>query len=361
MLYIEELTVNSIRNLKDFTLQTNPALNVFYGPNASGKTSILESIYLLSCLKSFRSKRISDVITKKHKRLRVFAKGMRENKSFSVGVEKGSGATQIKFNGEHVQTASQQAKNIPIYVLTPDYQLLFTGPPKVRRRWLDWSLFHVEQGYIEIWKKYHKALRQRNMLLKQRKSYNSVEIEGWERQIEQEANQIDHMRTKYIKEISNKFNDKHLPVVLLGDAEICYENSNYKEKGLLNVLKASRNEDAKKGFTTFGPHRTDISFDYQGLSVGKHLSRGQTKLFAAALVSTQLDKLKETGGSPIMLVDDLYAELDQESSEKTLNLLLANKTQTFVSSIAPPRWAEQDKNSIATFHVERGKIKKMVK
>jgi len=361
MLYIEELTGRSIRNLKDFTIKTSPTLNVFYGPNASGKTSVLESIYLLSRLKSFRSKRISDVITKKSDKLSVFAKGKTENSNFSVGVEKGRGVTQIKFNGDPVKTASEQVKNLPVYVLTPNYQQLFTGSPKERRHWLDWSLFHVEQSYLEAWKNYHKALRHRNMLLKGSRGFNSSEIEGWERQIEKEATEIDAMRDKYLRDLGVKLNNKHLPAVLSEGAEINYANNNYCKTGLREALKKNRKMDAMRGFTTAGPHRTDISFNYQGLGVGKHLSRGQTKLFAAALISTQLEKLKDTGGTPIMLVDDLYAELDKTSSEKTLDLLLANDTQTFVSSIAAPSKKEREKNNIAMFHVERGNIKKMVK
>ena len=84
-------------------------------------------------------------------------------------------------------------------------------------------------------------------------------------------------------------------------------------------------------------------------------------MFAAALVSAQLEKLKKKGGTPIMLVDDLSAELDQKASEKMLNLLLANKTQTFVTSIKPPSKQKQSNNDIAVFHVEHGSIKKMLK
>ena len=361
MLYIEELVGNSIRNLKNFNIKTSPTLNVFYGPNASGKTSILESIYLLSRLKSFRSKRISDVITNGDDKIQVFAKGTLKNKPFSVGVEKGKGVTRIKFNGREVKTASEQVKRLPVYVLTPDHHMLFVGSPKERRHWLDWSLFHVEQQYLPAWKNYHKALRQRNILLKVTRPYNSAEIEGWEKQIEEEGTKIDRMRTQYLAELNETLNKKHLPVVLPGDTNIVYLNNSYAEKGLGAMLAKNRTKDASKGYTALGPHRTEIVFNYQGLRVEKHLSRGQTKLFAAALISAQLEKLKKKGGSPIMLVDDLCAELDQESSERMLSLLLSNNVQTFVSSITMPGWIKQEENNIAVFHVEHGKIKKMLK
>ena len=167
MLYIEELKGNSIRNLKNFSIKTNSSLNFFYGANASGKTSILESIYLLSRLKSFRTKRISDVISRGDDRLQIFAAGKLKNQTFSVGIEKGRGLTRIKFNTEPVKTASEQVKKLPIYTLTPEHYILFVGSPKERRHWLDWSLFHVEQNYLDIWKNYHRALRHRNTLLKE--------------------------------------------------------------------------------------------------------------------------------------------------------------------------------------------------
>ena len=360
MLYIEELIGNSIRNLKNLNIKTSPTLNVFYGPNASGKTSILESIYLLSRLKSFRSKRISDVITDGDDKIQVFAKGKLKNKMFSVGIEKGRGITRIKFNGREVKTASELVKMFPVHVLTPNHHTLFVGGPKERRHWLDWSLFHVEQQYLRAWKNYHKALRQRNILLKRTKSYNSTEIEGWEKQIEEEGTKIDCMRTQYLAELNTSLNKKHLPLVLPGDTNIVYLNHNYAETGLGTMLAKNRTRDANKGYTAQGPHRTEIAFNYQGFRVEKHLSRGQTKLFAAALISAQLERLKKNGGSPIMLVDDLCAELDQESSERMLSLLLSNNIQTFVSSITMPEWIKQEENNLAVFHVEHGKIKRML-
>lgn len=361
MLYIEELTARSIRNLKKFNIKTNPSLNFFYGANASGKTSVLESIYLLSRLKSFRSKRISDVITKGDTSLLVSAKGKHKNKLFSVGVEKGRGLTRIKFNNEQVKTASEQVKKLPIYLLTPEHNVLFVGGPRERRRWIDWSLFHVEQNYLDTWKNYHRALRHRNTLLKDVRFDNSTEIVAWETQIIQEAEKIDSMREKYIGSLGKTLNEKHLPAVLPGDARISYLKNERGVNGLADALIKNRKEDAKKGYTSFGPHRADILFYYQEVKVEKHLSRGQTKLFAASLVSAQLEKLKEKGGAPIMLVDDLSAELDQQAAEKMLNLLLANKTQTFVTSIKPPSKQKQLDNNIAVFHVKHGSIKKMLK
>jgi len=360
MLYIEQLNACSIRNLGEFSLEPSPKLNFFYGPNASGKTSILESVYLLSRVKSFRTKRIYDVISRGNEKLQVFAKGKNRGKAFSVGVEKGRGITRIKFDGEVIKTASEQAKRLPVYVLTPDHYMLFTGTPKDRRHWLDWSLFHVEQNYLIVWKSYHRALRHRNAMLKLERSINSSEMAGWEKLMSEEAIKIDSMRKKYILDLNRLLNGKHVPLVLSGAAEIEYLNDDYTEQGLDCLLAENRNDDVKRGYTNLGPHRTDIIFSYEDFSVTKHLSRGQTKLFSAALVSSQIEKLKNSGVDAIVLVDDLDAELDEESSKKMLNLLLANNIQTFVSSLTRPEWIQHIKEEHSVFHVKHGKIQKMV-
>ena len=198
----------------------------------AAKTSILECVYLLSRIKSFRSKRINDVITRGETKLNVFAKGKNNENSFSVGVEKGYGITKIRFDGEAIQTASEQAKLLPVYILTPDHHILYTGTPKDRRHWLDWSLFHVEHNYIAIWKSYHRALRHRNALLKSDRAINSSEIDGWEKRMCEEAMKIDEMRMSYLTDLNNLLNDLYIPKVLNGNASIKYLNESYAARDI---------------------------------------------------------------------------------------------------------------------------------
>ena len=359
MLYIDQLKATSIRNLGEFHIEPGPKLNFFYGPNASGKTSVLETIYLLSRVKSFRSKRIHDVISRGEKILSVFAKGVKKDNLFTVGVEKGRGITKLKFNGETIQTASEQAKKLPIYILTPEHHTIFTGTPKERRHWLDWSLFHVEHDYLSIWKNYHRALRHRNALLKSEKIVNSSEMSGWERMMSVEAQKIDKMRQNYLTDLCRLMNSNHIGFVLSGEAKINYE-TNSSDTDLFELLIENRKADIRRGYTGFGPHRADIEFSYEDFDVAKHLSRGQTKLYGAALISSQIETLKAKDVSAIVLVDDIDAELDDDSSRKMLSLLLANDVQTFVSSLSVRDWVPKNINGHSMFHVKHGKIEKML-
>lgn len=360
MLCIEQLNALSVRNLSEFCIEPSPKLNFFYGSNASGKTSVLECIYLLSRIKSFRSKRINDVVTQGQEKLQVVAKGLNQGKTFSVGVEKGRGITGIKFDGEIIQTASEQARKLPVYILTPEHHILFTGTPKDRRHWLDWSLFHVEPNYMFVWKSYHRALRHRNALLKTERLIDSSELTGWEKLMSEEAVKLDLMRKQYISELNRFLNETQLPFVLSGAGKIDYLNEPYAKKDLAALLADNRQDDINRGYTSLGSHRTDIAFSYDDFNVAKHLSRGQTKLFGAALVSSQIEVLKKAGIDAIMLVDDLDAELDEASSKKMFGLLLANNIQTFISSLTKPEWFKYEKDKHALFHVEHGKVKKMV-
>ena len=360
MLCIKQLNVSSVRNLNELSIEPASKINFIYGANASGKTSVLECIYLLSRIKSFRSKRINDVVCRGTEKLQVFAKGQNLGKDFTVGIEKGRGITVIKYNGEIIKTASEQARKLPVYILTPDHHVLFTGTPKDRRHWLDWSLFHVEQNYMPIWKSYHRALRHRNVLLKSERNLSSQELKGWETLMAEEASKIDLMRKQYIKKLNSYLNNEYLAFVLSGKGLVKYQNESYKDQELSILLAENRLDDVKRGYTGIGPHRVDISFSYDDFNVAKHLSRGQIKLFGSAVISSQVRILEEAGIDAIMLVDDLDAELDEGSSKKMLRLLKNNNIQTFVSSLTRPPEFDVDDKENALFHMKHGKVEKMV-
>ncbi len=358
MLAINRLKASFVRNLQDLEIQPAGSINYFYGPNASGKTSVLEAVYLLSRVKSFRSSRINNVITHGQKTLSVFAQGELNKQPFTTGVEKGHGQMRLKYNGEQVQSASEQARSIPVFLLAPDHNLLFYDGPKQRRHWLDWSLFHVEPGYLDKWKSYHRAVRHRNALLKAERGFSNDEILGWERMMAEEAGQIDMARKAYLETVSELLSEHYLPLLLDGAAEVRYRNSICGAE-LLDTLAHSRQDDKKRGFTAAGPHRADISFVFSDIDVAKHLSRGQIKLYGAGLVSAQLAVLKQRSVGAIMLVDDIDAELDSDASRKILDLLINNEAQTFVSSLELPSWAPFDDARHAVFHVKQGRVEKV--
>lgn len=336
-------------------IETASGINYFYGPNASGKTSVLETVYLLSRVKSFRSCRINNVVSQGERVLTIFAEGKRDESIFRVGLQKGHGSLEIKYNDQHIQTASEQARLLPVFLIAPDHNLLFYGGPKQRRHWLDWSLFHVKQDYMEVWKNYIRAVRHRNILLKQSSDLETTELSGWEAVIASESRKVDEARSAYLKEINESMNNIYLKKVLDGQTDIQYINSLQGEE-LSQYLRNYRKEDARKGYTSAGPHRADIRFYFQDMDVAKVMSRGQLKLYGAALVSAQLSQLKGIGGSGVLLVDDIDAELDADSTSKIIELLLNNHVQTFISSLSETDQLDSWNDKNALFHVKQGKV-----
>ncbi len=358
MLHLSRLKASSVRLFDSFDIQIAPKINYFFGANASGKTSVLETIYLLSRVKSFRSSRINNVIKRGDKTLSVYAEGSNSQQQFRAGLEKGYGVLQLKYNNEAVLTASEQAKLFPVFLLAPDHNMLFYSGPKQRRHWLDWSLFHVEQHYLDAWKKYFKAVRQRNSLLKRFPDISSSQIKGWELLIAEGAKRIDEIRQEYIQQLNSLMNESFLPKVLHEKTSIDYTNSMFGEE-LLRQLIQNRADDANKGYTSIGPHRAEIVFRYSDTDIAKLMSRGQIKLYGAALISAQIELLKMHNIGAILLVDDVDAELDIESTEKVMRLFKENNIQTFISSLSKTNNLTLENHEDALFHVEQGKVERI--
>ena len=174
-MYLEWLQAQQVRNLNNIYLQPAKQLNVITGKNASGKTAVLESIFLLARAKSFRTPRIQEVIQHKKESLIITAKLQHEKEGeITTGIEKQYGKVTINQNGERIKTVSDQVRKFPIILVTQETQTLITGTPKNRRHWLDWAMFHVEHDYLENWKRYMRALRHRNSLLKRKEKVTHV-------------------------------------------------------------------------------------------------------------------------------------------------------------------------------------------
>ncbi|NNE36825.1 MAG: DNA replication/repair protein RecF, partial [Gammaproteobacteria bacterium] len=152
-MHIESVQILGVRNLEQAVISPNKKINLFTGKNASGKTSFLEAIHILGRSKSFRTPRIKDVINHHQAHLSVTANIHHEYyKPLKLQITKGGKTNSLNLNNEKVNTVSELAKILPIITITQDSQQIITGPPKQRRHWLDWAMFHVEPDYLLSWK-----------------------------------------------------------------------------------------------------------------------------------------------------------------------------------------------------------------
>ncbi len=352
----ENIDVRNVRIFTHAVLPAAPGLNLIYGQNGSGKTSLLESINLLARARSFRTSKLANVIRKGAAGMQVAASLRMDNGRRVVsGMERIERTTRIRFDGEEIKQVSQQARNLPVLLLTPESQGLLSGTPKDRRRWLDWMMFHVEPGYLQAWSNYHKALRQRNQLL--RRNAQAGEYLPWEQKLASEAPRIDGFCTDAVMRLQHCF-ENALEPLLPGAGKVGFCPGWDRETSLAGLLEKGRLAEKKTGYTRFGPHRADLLFQYEQQPAAQALSRGQAKLYMVALLLAQAEVIVDvTGQKPMVLIDDVFAELDKVARQRLSSRLSELDLQCFITSTDE---AMMDYCS-AVFHVEHGCVKKQIR
>ena len=355
------LEVSSVRNLTSLSITPSPTLNILYGANGSGKSSVLEAIHILGLGRSFRTLQARKLVQDGYIRATVFGKVDRNGLPIGVGIQKSQdGETVIKVDGCVVSSAANLAELLPLQVLTPDSHELLQGEPKERRAFLDWGLFHVEHNYLELWRRYRRVLQQRNAGLRGRLSQE--EIGHWDAALADCGEKIAVLRAHYLSSLSGYF----LPLYarLVGSeetVELAYRRGWTKELPLAAVLKRNYDSEIATGYTMAGPHRADFRVLVAGADAVDRLSRGQQKLAVCALRLAQARHLAETQGRVCtFLVDDLPAELDPEKRELLLSALVELGGQCFVT--ATERQLVEPTSSIdcKVFHVERGAVAEVI-
>lgn len=353
---IHKLQISGVRNLEQARLDDCGSVNVFTGPNGSGKTSLLESIYLLARGRSFRSHKPGAVINHLATRCVVFgalADGT------SIGVMRGRSEQQLfKINGNPVHAASQLADALPLQLIDAESFSLLEGGPRVRRQFLDWGVFHVEPDFLFQWRRIQKALKHRNSLLRRGKMVDS-ELAPWDSELVLAAEAVDAMRAAYLRRLQPHFLYLLGELVALDKPELVYRRGWPEESGLAAVLLKDRQRDLQHGNTHSGPQRADIDIRIGGRPAEEVLSRGQEKLLACALRLAQGVLLHElTGKTCIYLVDDLPAELDLARRQALCRQLAAMRSQVFVTATDPQSlqgcWPEGP--GTKWFHVEQGQV-----
>ena len=352
------LDIVDLRNIANATIEPHPKLNIITGDNGSGKTSLLESIYVISTGRSFRSSKVKSLVNDHRDKLVVFASVSKDGIVHSLGVQKDkSGESLIRIDGCSVKAASELARWLPVQIIGPDIYELISEGPTVRRQFLDWGLFHVEQFFYPAWARYQKALDQRNALLRQNIRADSL-YEPWELELNQSAIQIDKMRLEQLNRIIQKLeeNKKELLPDLSNKLTIEYDHGFDPERGLDAVLLEERNREFLPQTTQHGPHRGDFKIKLDKVPAREVLSRGQAKLLSHAFRIAQVEVLNEIKNTSVcLLIDDIGSELDRRAQAVFFNLLSKCDAQLFVTTLDSD-FVKQMSSDSKLFHVEHGTI-----
>lgn len=350
---LDRLDIARLRCVTDASLALRPGINLITGDNGAGKTSVIESLYVLSHGRSFRGRVRDGLIQHGEAGLRLFAQWRDANASeHRAGLEHDGKQWQARVDGESVKTLADLASRIAIVCFEPGSHALLGGAAEIRRRFVDWGLFHVEPVFLDCWRRYSRALRQRNVLLKSASEVGS--LEAWEHELQLCGDQITAMREAYLAQWEQALlsaTRQFLPE--LPAAKVSFVRGWRQEDTLAEALKLSRERDQVLGFTSVGPHRADWRLSFGRLGAKEGLSRGQTKLAALACVLAQAQQFAATLGDwPIVCLDDLASELDRNHQQRVIDLVVASKAQVVITATEPISVLAP--LEVARFHVEQG-------
>ncbi|WP_237445702.1 DNA replication/repair protein RecF [Sinobacterium norvegicum] len=357
-----QLYINNIRNIEQQTLAPFKQINLLYGANGSGKTSVLEAIHMVALARSFRQNIVRPVVKRGQQSLTVHAQfhssdGITRN----VGIQRSlKGEPLIRIDGETVRTVSQLAGIFPVLVMDANIFSLLDGSSKVRRQFLDWGVFHVEHSFFDAWRAYQRCLKQRNSLLRQGSGINNAQLAIWNEELSRYAVTIDNCRERYFNEFVLVFNQVLARLTECTDIQLEYRRGWDSQIDLSNVLTTTVERDTQLGYTQYGPHRADIKIRHQGVEASSLLSRGQQKIVAAALKIAQGLHYKQSKSHHcIYLLDDLPAEIDSNHRQAVCDLFVEQGAQVFITCIdkASIVGCFDKAKDLQVFHVEQGSVK----
>ncbi|GLQ45237.1 DNA replication and repair protein RecF [Dyella lipolytica] len=353
---LERLQLRGLRCIGDTSLDVAPGFNVLVGPNGAGKTSVLEAAFLLSHGRSFRSGARDALLQRGASALSIFSTLRHDDgRLLRLGLGREGVRWDARVDGQDVPIG-QLVRECAVVCFEPGSHALIAGAAEERRRFLDWGVFHVEQDFLPTWRRYQRALKQRNSLLRTHTFDDGGVYDPWERELARCGSLIDQWRRSYLDALLPYLREQAaLLLPELGALELRYRPGWPEGADLAETLVAQRSRDLSRGHTTAGVHRADWSLSFLQAPQREHFSRGQEKLVALVclLAQAHLDAVHR-GEWPIVCLDDLASELDLAHQSAVTESLLAVPVQVLVTGTELPRPLQ--KASVKVFHVEQGSV-----
>jgi DNA replication and repair protein RecF len=333
---LAEIHLRNFRNHAQTSVDFGTGINALLGNNGQGKTNILEGISYLGLTKSFYAS--GDVNVLQLGRGEFSVEGtIRSDRGIThrieIQYERTSGEKRVFVDGVQPETMASVIGKFPVVVLSPENSAITSGGPAERRRFLDIVLSQVSELYLADLLEYRKVLRQRNRILADAKvsGIDAEEILApWTEALVVRGGGIIVRRARFIAEFAPYVLEAYRLLVNLGEqpdvqystvAEGPAERADI-ENALVAALRERRNEERKRGLTLVGPHRDDLVFSLNGIGVQEYASQGQHKSFLVALKVAEFHYLRDRAGeAPMLLLDDIFSELDEHRAGNILRLV----------------------------------------
>jgi DNA replication and repair protein RecF len=343
-LYLSQLFLSQFRNYGKEHLEFNQNLNLLVGNNAQGKTNLLEAIYLLGTGNSHRTNINSELVNWEQNGFYLKGELIKESQDYKLEMKLKGRSKEIRVNDNKLEKTADLLGYLNIIIFSPEDLELVKGSPSLRRKFINLELSQIQPYYKHTLKEYDQVVKQRNNLLKKIRDVNAptTMLEVWDQQLVDLGTKIILKRLEALEKLKvlarlmqRKLTNGQETLQLAYDSKLNLSSTNSKEEikeKFESYLKRKRKKEIERGVTTIGPHRDDISLLVNDIDIRKYGSQGQQRTTALALKLSELEFMKsEIGEYPVLLLDDVFSELDNKRSSYLLETI-KNKIQTFITS-----------------------------
>jgi len=359
-LVLKVLTLNSFRNVEHARLIPSERLNLIVGQNAQGKTSILESIYLLSTSQLLRGVRDSEAI--RHGDGEANVVGVVGETETEIGMRLRPGIRKVAtLNGMNLKRPSDLIGRLPSVSFSIEDLLLVRGEPTDRRLFLDTTLCQLYPSYLGHLAAYRRSLEQRNALLKfaQESFCDAAQFEPWELDLAHHGSALRSMRLKLLDALAQEAARIHAEMASGEILGVEYETKDEarSEEALLELYVRTREKDIHRGATQIGPHRDDLDIQIGGKDGRLYGSQGQQRTGAVSIKMACLSITRDIlGVEPVLLMDDIFAELDVHRRARLVEVARRHAGQVIMTCTEPEQAGSEFLNDAQLFHVNSGRV-----
>ncbi|WP_135554624.1 DNA replication/repair protein RecF [Paenibacillus cymbidii] len=369
-MFVHKLHLTNFRNYGQQELTTAGMVNLFLGPNAQGKTNLLESIFVLALTKSHRTHQDKELIGWNGDQAQLYGEVTKKYGECKLQLTISPQGKKARLNGLEQRKLSGFIGALNVVMFAPEDLEIVKGSPGMRRRFLDMEIGQVNPGYLYDVAQYQKVLAQRNNFLKQpsaNSASNAPMLEVWNEQLAGFGVKIMRKRQSFIHKLQNWASHIHAgitngseQVVIDYDPSFAVDETD-EESVIFDrfMVKLSQNKDQelRRGTTLVGPHRDDMRFTINGREVQTYGSQGQQRTTALSLKLAELELIREEVGEyPVLLLDDVLSELDQYRQTQLIETF-QDKVQTFITSTGMENVNASRLRNAAIFHVSDGAVR----
>lgn len=338
------LVADGVRNLRPLQLQPRERFNVFVGDNGQGKTNLLEAIYTVATLRSFRTAKLSDLIAFGAIEARLGARVAKDELVRVYEVDLAPGVRKVRLDGKSPRPLSKYFGGFNVVVFTPEDLALPRGSPGDRRRFLDRGVFNHEPSYLGVASDYEKVLKSRNAVLKQagQGAIGPRQVDEllavYDTQLAGLGHQVVAARRRFLALLAPELARAFAAITRTGLAASARYVSKLDEVEVAAIetkLREGRARDLASQSTQIGPHRDDVVLELEGREAGSFASQGQLRAIMLAWKTAELEVLgRAHGDQPILLLDDVSSELDPARNEYLFQHLASLAGQCFITTTA---------------------------